>query len=100
MLESFEPAGMLELPRKDLGPGREGLLGLRGHILHAVQWTQRWPPPHKKETVMNRTRSRRVVPSTHRTRRPSLSPYYMDETAFTLADILRGRALDASSAKN
>jgi len=49
---------------------------------------------------MNRTRGRRAVPSTQRTRRPSLSPYYMDETAFTLADILRNRALDASPAKN
>ena len=49
---------------------------------------------------MNRTGSRRVVPSTHRTRRPSLSPYYMDETAFTLADIRRDRALDTSPAKN
>ena len=38
---------------------------------------------------MNRIESRRNVPNTHRTRRPSLSPYYMDETAFTLADIRR-----------
>ena len=49
---------------------------------------------------MNRTRIRRVVPNRYRTRRPSLSPYYMDETAFTLADIRRDRALDASPAKN
>ena len=45
---------------------------------------------------MNRTESRRTVRSTHRTRRPSLSPYYMDDTAFTLADIRRDRALDTS----
>jgi hypothetical protein len=29
-----------------------------------------------------------------------LSPYYVDETAFTLADIRQDRALDASTAKN
>ena len=49
---------------------------------------------------MNRTRSRRVVPNPHRTRRVSLSPYYMDETAFTLADIRRDRAFDVAPAKN
>ena len=48
---------------------------------------------------MNRTPSRRAVPSSHRTRRSSLSPYYMDETAFTLADIRRVRALDTPPAK-
>jgi len=48
---------------------------------------------------MNHTRIRRAVPKTHRTRRPSLNPYYMDETAFTLADILRNRAMDTSATK-
>ena len=48
---------------------------------------------------MNRTESRGTVPSAHRTRRHSLSPYYMDETAFTLADIRRVRALDTSPVK-
>ena len=47
---------------------------------------------------MSRTESRRTAP-TYRTRRPSLSPYYVDETAFTLADILRDRALDSSLVK-
>ena len=49
---------------------------------------------------MNRTGTYRTVRTTHRTRRPSLSPYYMDDTAFTLADILRDRALVASVDKN
>jgi hypothetical protein len=48
---------------------------------------------------MNRTEPRQIVHSTLRTRRPSLSPYYMDETAFTLADIVRTRALDTSPVK-
>jgi hypothetical protein len=48
---------------------------------------------------MNRTRSRRTAPSGHRTRRPSLSPYYIDDTAFTLGDILRDRVLDTSPVK-
>ena len=48
---------------------------------------------------MNRTESRRTVPIAHRTQRPSLSPYYMDETAFTLADIRHDRALDTSPVK-
>lgn len=56
-------------------------------------------PTREQETAMNRIESRRNVPNTHRTRRPSLSPYYMDETAFTLADIRRIRALDTSSVK-
>ncbi len=43
---------------------------------------------------MNRTGIRHTVRTTHRTRRPSLNPYFMDDTAFTLADILRDRALD------
>ena len=38
---------------------------------------------------MNRTGTRRTVRTTHHTRRPSLSPYYLDDTAFTLAEILR-----------
>ena len=49
---------------------------------------------------MNRTATRQTVRTTHRTRRPSLSPYYMDDTAFTLGDILRNRALDASPDKH
>ena len=49
---------------------------------------------------MKRTESRRTVPSTHQTRRPSLNPCYVDETAFTLADIRRDRALDPSSFKS
>ena len=48
---------------------------------------------------MNRTGTRRTVRTTHRTRRPSLSPYCMDDTAFTLAEILRDRALDVSADK-
>jgi hypothetical protein len=48
---------------------------------------------------MNRTRSRRTAPSGHRTRRASLSPYYMDDTAFTLGDILRDRPLDTATVK-
>ena len=43
---------------------------------------------------MNRTGTRRTVRTTYRNRRPSLSPYYMDDTAFTRADILGDRALD------
>jgi hypothetical protein len=49
---------------------------------------------------MNRTGIRRTVRTTHRSGRPSLSPYYMDDTAFTLADILRDRAFDASPDKH
>jgi hypothetical protein len=45
---------------------------------------------------MNRTRSRRIAPSTYRTGRPSLSPYCLDETTFTLADIRRDRGLETS----
>ncbi len=46
---------------------------------------------------MNRTTTRKTVRTTHRTRRASLNPYYMDDTAFTLGDILRERASDISS---
>ncbi len=79
----------------------EGLLVLRGQLLDAVQWNQTvlTVPTREQETAMNRTASRQTVPSTHRTRRPSLSPYYMDETAFTLADIRRDRALGTSPVK-
>ena len=45
---------------------------------------------------MKRTGTRQTVRTTHRTRRPSLNPYYMDDIAFTLADILRDRALETS----
>jgi hypothetical protein len=55
-------------------------------------------PDREQEPAMSRTESRRTAP-TYRTRRPSLSPYYVDETAFTLADILRDRALDSSLVK-
>ncbi len=48
---------------------------------------------------MNGARNRLAVTSAHQTRRPSLSPYYMEETAFTLADILRDRGLDTSPTK-
>ena len=46
---------------------------------------------------MNRTASRQTVRTTHRTRRASLNPYYMDDIAFTLADILRDRAIGRSA---
>jgi hypothetical protein len=44
---------------------------------------------------MTRTESRRIARSTHRATRPSLNPYFMDDTAFTRADILRDRATNA-----
>jgi len=46
---------------------------------------------------MKRSASRPAVRSVHGSHRPSLSPYFIDETAFTRADILRGRASDDSS---
>ncbi len=49
---------------------------------------------------MNRTGTRRTVRTTHRTRQSSLNPYFMEDTAFTLADIQRYRALDTSADKN
>ncbi len=49
---------------------------------------------------MKPTGTRPTVRTMHRTRRPSLNPYYMDDTAFTLADILRDRVLDASPVKH
>ena len=45
---------------------------------------------------MNRTASRQKSHTAHRTQRPSMNPYYMDDTAFTLADIRRDRAMDTS----
>ena len=46
---------------------------------------------------MNRTGSRQTIRTTHRTthrtQRASMNPYYMDDTAFTLSDILRHRAM-------
>ena len=49
---------------------------------------------------MDRTATRRTARTTHRTRRPSLSPYFMDDTAFTRAEILRDRSSDARSEKH
>lgn len=43
---------------------------------------------------MNRTGSRQTIRTTHRTQRSSMNPYYMDDIAFTLSDILRDRAMD------
>jgi hypothetical protein len=48
---------------------------------------------------MNRTRIRGTIPGTHQTRWPSLIPCYMVDTALTLADIPRDRALDPSPDK-
>jgi hypothetical protein len=45
---------------------------------------------------MTSTGTHHTVRTTHRTRRTSLSPYYTDDTAFTLADIRRNRALDTA----
>jgi hypothetical protein len=77
-----------------------GLLGLRKWPLRAVQWTQTVLSVPITGASMNRTRIRRTIPSTCRTWRPSLSPYDMDDTAFTLADILRVRALGTSPDKH
>ncbi len=46
---------------------------------------------------MNRTASRQTRRTEHRTQKPSMNPYYMDDTAFTLADIRRDRAMDTSA---
>ncbi len=37
------------------------------------------------------------VRTTYRTQKSSVNPYYVDDTAFTLADILRARVSDAPS---
>ena len=49
---------------------------------------------------MSGIRSRRTAPSSHRNPRASLNPYYMDDIAFTLADIRRDRALETSTEKH
>lgn len=49
---------------------------------------------------MDRTAARRTARTTHRSRRPSLSPYFMDDTAFTRAEILRDRSAESWSEKH
>ena len=73
-----------------LGLGATGSLRSNEHV--DVRTTE-------ETAKMNRTRIRRSVPATHRNGRPSLSPYYMDETAFTLSDIRRDRGLETSPAE-
>jgi hypothetical protein len=46
---------------------------------------------------MNRSETRQTIRTTHRTQRASMNPYYMDDTAFTLSDILRDRAMNVSA---
>ena len=46
---------------------------------------------------MNPTASRQTSRTAYHTQRPSMNPYYMDDTAFTLADIRRDRAMDTSA---
>ena len=76
-----------------------GPSGLQIGLLRAVQWTQTELAVQAKEQGMNRIGIHPTVRSSLRTRWPSLSPYYMDDTAFTLAEIVRDRSLDTSADK-
>ncbi|HTU39515.1 MAG TPA: hypothetical protein VMF35_16065 [Acidimicrobiales bacterium] len=49
---------------------------------------------YEQESAMSPTRIRRTSASTSRSRRTSLSPYFMEDTALTLAEIRRARALE------
>ncbi len=49
---------------------------------------------------MSRTGSRRTARTGSRTGRPSPSPHFMDDAAFTAAEILRERVLDALPGKH
>jgi hypothetical protein len=41
---------------------------------------------------MHHSTTRRTTRTTHRTQRPSLSPYVLEDTALTLSDIRQARA--------
>lgn len=45
---------------------------------------------------MKRIETRQADHGRRRTQRASLNPYFMDDTAFTRADIIRDRTLDAA----
>ena len=47
---------------------------------------------------MHHTRTRPATRTAHRTQKPSLDPYVLDDVAFTLSDILRARAQSEPSA--
>jgi hypothetical protein len=47
---------------------------------------------------MHHPTTRRATRTTHRTQKPSLDPYVLDDVAFTLSDILRARAQSEPSA--
>ena len=47
---------------------------------------------------MHHTRTRPATRTAHRTQKPSLDPYVLDDVAFTLSDILRARAQSDPSA--
>lgn len=51
-----------------------------------------------KEDNMHHPTTRRATRTTHRTQKPSLDPYVLDDVAFTLSDILRARAESDPSA--
>ena len=47
---------------------------------------------------MHHPTTRRATRTTHRTQKPSLDPYVLDDVAFTLSDILRAREQSEPSA--
>ena len=51
-----------------------------------------------KEDTMHHTRTRSATRTAHRTQKPSLDPYVLDDVAFTLSDILRARGQSEPSA--
>ena len=56
--------------------------GPRGRTAGAVQWLQRHPiATELKEKAMHHPTTHRTTRTTHRSQRPSLSPYVLDDTA-------------------
>ena len=48
---------------------------------------------------MHHPTNRQTARTAHRTQKPSLNPYVLDEVAFTLSDIRRARESDVSIAR-
>jgi hypothetical protein len=51
-----------------------------------------------EEPFMHHVSSQRAERTTHRSQRPSISPYFVEDTGLTIADIQRARATTFDSA--
>jgi hypothetical protein len=71
-------------------------MALRAERPGLFQWKWRNIPSMRREKGMGKSATRGTK-RTHRTLRPSLNPYCIEDIGLTLGDVLRARAGDADT---